>query len=347
MRHVVQAEAIINIRIEIRRSRNVVVVVDDARRGGERQIVAGAELSNLVVLRDAVRVAEAASPHARRSLAQLEHGGVVVGMRVGRGHRDGVQPVLGIRHEQRVQLHLPLGGERPGARYAEKRVVDERRELTAEREIFDRQLIEVDRGIVVEMVAVRPDIPDDDAHVARKLALHVHRVLLHPRRRGVRIEKADAAAHTRRQAECVARRLEQHSWKRVVDARDRNIRVLHHRCRLRVAGREHRAVVPRCPIQPVSAAQHGLTIDVEHDAGARRQLERGRLALFRGRAVRACIDEPALHLPRFRMQRIEARRNRHVQRTDGARVESDDEVVVLLREAGLVLQPQTVIEREP
>ena len=69
MRHVIETGSIVDIGVEVPRPGNVVVVVDDAGRRREGQVVARSELADLIVLEPAVRVAEVTAPPADHPLA--------------------------------------------------------------------------------------------------------------------------------------------------------------------------------------------------------------------------------------------------------------------------------------
>src|SRR5207249_3432223 len=105
-------------------------------------------------------------------------------------------------------------------------------------------------------------------------------------------------------------------------------------------------VLPRRKEQPVAAADHHRRRDRPVHAKPRRDLHGRRIALIRVRPVHAGEDEPAFE----RGTRIAVLANGAVERLQrGAgrvRIETDRDVVVLLAQAALVLEAQTVVERE-
>ena len=347
VRHVVEAHTVVDVGVVVRRPGNVVVVIEDSRRGGECQIVSRSELADLIVAQAAVGVTEVPAPPAGDSLPRLQHGGVVDRMRTRGCHRHGVEPVLRIGNEQRVQLDHRLRGQRAGAGHSEKRIRHQRGERPPERQILGRQLIQVDGGVEVQVVAARSDVSDAGADVPRQLALVIDRILLDARGGGFGIEEADAAARARRQAERVAGGLQQSARERIVDGRHRNVVVLCQRGGLGIAGRRDRAVVPRRPEHSVAPAHDVPIVNLEHEAGARRGLDGRRIALMRRRAVDAGVDEPPSDLARLWMKRIEAGRDRDVERIDGGPIEADGKLIVALGETALVLETDAVVQRHP
>ncbi len=170
--------------------------------------------------------------------------------------------------------------------------------------------------------------------------VEVNRVLLDVRGLLVLVDELDLAAEADQRAGRVAHRLQ--------DARRERIRDVH-RWRelaladddLAVVGRANRLVVPRRPVDAVAGAQHVLRIKRVHEANARRDLRARRVALVGVGAAHAGVHQTAAN--RLSGQRIDD----IAQRAAGVdlAIEGDGEGVVLLHQAGLVLDTKTNVDR--
>ena len=272
-----------------------------------RRVRVEVRLADLVVLQDAVGVAEAAAPPARHALGQLDDGGVVaVHAFAHLEHAD--VPEL---RERTQQLSARRRGIVPQRRACERRIAEERvrhrlgQRGRSEGQILRIELVDVDRGVdrpaERQMIAARADVTDVDRHVGAQLALEIDGVLLHARRLASLIDEVDVRARARQQTEAVAGRPHQAVRERIGHRHRRRHRRLRRRRVVREADGPvrrgaRRRVVPRRPVHAVSAAEHGLGIERIDGAEARRELRRRRIALLRRVAVDAGKLQPAADL---------------------------------------------------
>ena len=352
VRRVEQAAAVFLIRIVVSRAGHHRVVV--LQSGIARIVVA---LRELVVVQTAERVADLPAPQSDGALPQLDDRGVIHRVRAGRlRHVDVAE--LRKRPQQLAELDRLARRELSRVGDAVKRIRHERERVRHQTLIPRIDLVDVDEAVgrtgvrtgPAQILAARAGVTDAQVHVARQLALEVGGELLDARRALARIDEEDVAAGARQQPARVARRLDEAVRERIAQADRRHaLRLLQQRRRgvadLAPAGRTGRRIIPRRPEHPVAAAQHGLVVDAEDHAAARRQLVVRLVALHDRRAVDAGEYESAEHLAPLAGQRIE---HVHlvVQGADGRLVEVDRDLVVLLRQSGLALDAQAVVERE-
>jgi hypothetical protein len=164
------------------------------------------------------------------------------------------------------------------------------------------ELVDVDGAVVrsaeAEVTSGRAVVLKPDRHVAGPLAYDIDRVLLHVRRLLVLIDELDVAAIAFQHAERVAARLVDAGRERVGQSGGRLELILHHErvlavAHLAVVGRADGLVIPRCLVDAVAAAHHGLGIHRVDEPDARRELRRRLIALDGRVAVDAGIHQAA------------------------------------------------------
>ena len=232
--------------------------------------------------------------------------------------------------------------------------------------ILFRQVILPNRA--VETIAPAAVVGNFDSHVPADLALHARAPSLHARMHAIRIlgleARAERRVDTKRAAECVvvARPSGPHG-KRIQHRRHAGLRVaqqpglteIHtrHVDRRRavsaLVGREVRGT-QHVVVQAVAALKHGALVD-RPGAGDARHPHRlsapaqARLARIAG------VDGSAAHVEGARcklrnrapgIRRLGQLRDRDVH----IRVEAGEHLVILLTEAGLVLVPETEVQRD-
>ncbi len=241
---------------------------------------------------------------------------------------------------------LPL----PGGQ-AEERVGHLLGERGAQRQVLRVHLVDVDDAVVgpaeAEVPARGARVLEAHRDVARQLAVDVERVLVDVGRALVLVDELDLLADALERAEAAAARGVDAARERVVDGRRGSELILLQRRHLReahvpvVVGADG-LVVPRGPVDPVAGPHDRPRVEGVDRTDARRELDGHRVALVLVRAVLARVDEAAPHgLPGQRVDDA-AERSRRGQRP----VEGHREAVVLLTQAGLVLQAHAVVDRE-
>src|SRR6266849_9581784 len=170
MRDVEDSEAIVGPRVVVRRPDDVVVVVQR-----EPGTVAGKKvrLADLIVLEDAVGVADATAKAMREALGPFDDTGVVPTETLGY-----LPSVDGLELREQPKERRARQGRRRRQRRRDIGIPEERiRHLLIERrskrQIFRIELVDiyrrVDRAAERQVVAPRADIADVDRHPARQL----------------------------------------------------------------------------------------------------------------------------------------------------------------------------------
>ncbi len=334
MRHVEQAHGVFGVQ--------VVGVLRLGGRGREE-----VRLGELVVFETAPGVVDATAPAVGDALLELENRGVVLVAPLGvLTHEDVAE--LRERAEQLTALHRGAIGREARTR-AEERVGHLLEQRGAERHVAGIELVDVQNAVVraaeAEVAARGAGVFEANRHAARQFAVDVDRVLLHVGGLLVLIDELDLAAHTGERAARVAHRLKGAALERVRQ-RDGGLELplLKERvlavADLAVVGRAHALVVPGRPVDAVAGTHDRLRVERVDEADTGRELQRGLVALFGGRAVLAGVDETAAHGAAVHDDVAEGATG--VERA----VEGHREAVFLLTQTGLRFHAHTHVQGE-